>query len=424
MSRITKYALSDLYEMSSGISSTKEQAGHGAPFVSFSTVFNNYFLPDELSDLMDTNEKEQEIYSIKAGDVLITRTSETIDELAMSCVAVKDYPKATYSGFTKRLRPKKEGIAYPKYMAFYFRSELFRKAVTNNAFMTLRASFNEDIFTFLDVYLPDYEEQVRIGDMLYAVECKIQKNREINDYLEEMAKTIYDYWFVQFEFPNENGKPYKSSGGKMVWNDKLNLQIPNTWQSTELSSYGKIISGGTPSTENEDFYADDGIAWITPNDLSNNTSNMFISHGERDISLQGLNNSSATLIPSSSILLSTRAPIGYIAISMNELTTNQGFKTLVPNDTDNTSFLYYLIKRNIPYLEQMGTGTTFKEVSKDSMEHLAVILPSNNILVHFFQKIRPYIMLRKSYEQETKKLISIRNWLLPIVMNGQATIED
>lgn len=424
MSKITKYALSDLYDMSSGLSSKKEQAGHGAPFVSFGTVFNNYFLPEELPDLMDTNEKEQQIYSIKTGDVLITRTSETIDELAMSCVAVKDYPKATYSGFTKRLRPKREGIAYPKYMAFYFRSALFRKAVTNNAFMTLRASFNEDIFTFLDVYLPDYDEQVRIGDMLYNIECKIQKNKEINDYLEEMTKTIYDYWFVQFDFPDENGKPYKSSGGKMVWNDKLNLQIPNTWQSTELSSYGKIISGGTPSTENEDFYADDGIAWITPNDLSNNTSNMFISHGERDISLQGLNNSSATLVPSSSILLSTRAPIGYIAVSMNELTTNQGFKTLVPNDTDNTSFLYYLIKRNIPYLEQMGTGTTFKEVSKDSMEHLTVILPSNNILAHFFQKIKPYMMLRKSYEQETKKLISIRNWLLPIVMNGQATIKD
>lgn len=163
MSKITKYALSDLYDMSSGISSKKEQAGHGAPFVSFGTVFNNYFLPEELPDLMDTNEKEQQIYSIKTGDVLITRTSETIDELAMSCVAVKDYPKATYSGFTKRLRPKREGIAYPKYMAFYFRSALFRKAVTNNAFMTLRASFNEDIFTFLDVYLPDYDEQVTVA---------------------------------------------------------------------------------------------------------------------------------------------------------------------------------------------------------------------------------------------------------------------
>lgn len=97
MSKITKYALAELYDMSSGISSTKEQSGHGSPFVSFSTVFNNYFLPEELPDLMDTNEKEQEIYSIKTGDVLITRTSETIDELAMSCVSVRDYPGATYS---------------------------------------------------------------------------------------------------------------------------------------------------------------------------------------------------------------------------------------------------------------------------------------------------------------------------------------
>lgn len=162
--------------MASGISSTKEQAGHGSPFVSFSTVFNNYFLPDTLPDLMDTSLKEQEIYSIKKGDILITRTSETIDELAMSCVAAKDYPCATYSGFTKRLRPKTAGMAYHKYLAFYLRSELFRKAVTNNAFMTLRASFNEDIFSFLNLYLPEYKEQVKIGDMLYSMEQKIQIN--------------------------------------------------------------------------------------------------------------------------------------------------------------------------------------------------------------------------------------------------------
>ena len=147
-------------------------------------------MPEELPDLMDTNEKEQETYSIKMGDVFITRTSETIDELAMSCVAVKNYPGATYSGFIKRLRPKTARIVYPKYMAFYFRSELFRKAVTNNAFMTLRASFNKDIFTFLDIYLPDYHEQVIIGDMLYSIECKIQKNKKINDYLAYQSSMV------------------------------------------------------------------------------------------------------------------------------------------------------------------------------------------------------------------------------------------
>lgn len=106
MMRFKTYKFEDLYDISSGISSTKEQAGHGNPFVSFSTVFNNYILTDELPDLMDTSEREQEVYSIKEGDILITRTSETLDELAMSSVALKDYPKATFSGFVKRLRPK------------------------------------------------------------------------------------------------------------------------------------------------------------------------------------------------------------------------------------------------------------------------------------------------------------------------------
>ena len=338
-------------------------------------------------------------------------------------VLIEEDRKFVFQRHIAILRPNLEKVI-PEFLYYTLLNPQFYTVADYLAIGAAQRTISLESLRNIEIELPSLSQQKRIVDVIAPIDKKMHENAMINDYLEEMAKTIYDYWFVQFEFPNENGKPYKSSGGKMVWNDKLNLQIPNTWQSTELSSYGKIISGGTPSTENEDFYADDGIAWITPNDLSNNTSNMFISHGERDISLQGLNNSSATLIPSSSILLSTRAPIGYIAISMNELTTNQGFKTLVPNDTDNTSFLYYLIKRNIPYLEQMGTGTTFKEVSKDSMEHLAVILPSNNILVHFFQKIRPYIMLRKSYEQETKKLISIRNWLLPIVMNGQATIED
>ena len=150
--------------MSSGISSTPTQAGRGSPFVSFSTVFNNYFVPEELPDLMDTTKKDQEVYSVKKGDIFLTRTSETIDELGMSCVAVRDYPKATYSGFVKRLRPIQDDITYEKYMAFYLRSNLFRKTMTNNAVMTLRASLNEEIFSYLDLHLPDYDTQKNIGD--------------------------------------------------------------------------------------------------------------------------------------------------------------------------------------------------------------------------------------------------------------------
>ena len=192
---------------------------------------------------MDTSEKEQDTYSIKKGDILITRTSETIDELAMSCVALKDYPAATYSGFTKRLRPKTERIAYYKYLAFYLRGCLFRTAVTNNAFMTLRASFNEDIFSFLNLYLPDYDQQVLAGDLLYRMEQKIALNNRINAELEAMAKTIYDYWFVQFDFPDENGKPYRTSGGAMEWNEQLKREIPKGWEIGNLYDIAEYING-------------------------------------------------------------------------------------------------------------------------------------------------------------------------------------
>jgi type I restriction enzyme S subunit len=114
MSELVRHKFADLYEMGSGISSKPEQAGHGAPFLSFSTVFNNYFLPSTFTDRMDTSEQEQKKYSINEGDIFLTRTSEVIDELGMSSVALKNYPQATYSGFLKRLRPTKEGGHIPK----------------------------------------------------------------------------------------------------------------------------------------------------------------------------------------------------------------------------------------------------------------------------------------------------------------------
>ena len=416
MSRITKYALSDLYEMSSGISSTKEQAGHGAPFVSFSTVFNNYFLPDELSDLMDTNEKEQEIYSIKAGDVLITRTSETIDELAMSCVAVKDYPKATYSGFTKRLRPKKEGIAYPKYMAFYFRSELFRKTVTNNAFMTLRASFNEDIFTFLDVYLPDYEEQVRIGDMLYAVECKIQKNREINDYLEEMAKTIYDYWFVQFEFPDENGNPYKSTGGKMSRTKDFGL-APCGWKFGNLYDIAEFINGlacqkyrpmedeaSLPVIKIKEMH--DGI--------SSDTERVKATIPEKNI------------VNTGDILFSWSASLEVQHWAGTTGGLNQHIFKVIPKKGYSSSYVYHQLQAYVIKFIQMANArkTTMGHITSDHLRQSIIVLPPENIVRNFSQQVDDIHAEINHINIENHRLSQLRDWLLPMLMNGQATIED
>lgn len=426
MSKITKYALSDLYDMSSGLSSKKEQAGHGAPFVSFGTVFNNYFLPEELPDLMDTNEKEQQIYSIKTGDVLITRTSETIDELAMSCVAVKDYPKATYSGFTKRLRPKREGIAYPKYMAFYFRSALFRKAVTNNAFMTLRASFNEDIFTFLDVYLPDYDEQVRIGDMLYNIECKIQKNKEINDYLEEMAKTIYDYWFVQFDFPNENGKPYKSSGGKMV-NSNGHI-IPESWTFCKVQDIISNICTGLNPRDNFKLGTGD-IKYITVKNLTPNGTLDFTGCDTIDESARAIVHNRSD-IQIGDILFASIAPLGRCYLIQSEPTDwdiNESVFSIRANTdiiTPAFLYLYFMSDAFIKHATSSSTGSIFKGIRINTLLETELCVPPLSVILKFEERLASIFPLKSKNYEEIQRLSNLRDWLLPMLMNGQATIED
>lgn len=273
-----KIKFSDLYTISSGISSTKEQAGHGSPFLSFSTVFNNFFIPDKLEDLMDTSESEQKTYSIKSGDIFLTRTSEVIDELAMSSVALKDYPNATYSGFLKRLRPIDGLKTYPKFMAFYLRTPLFRKTITNNATMTLRASFNETIFSYLDLLLPDYSEQKKIGDFLYLINQKIALNKQINARLEEMEKTLYDYWFVQFDFPDANGKPYKSLGGEMAFDETLKREIPKGWEVKSLGDWaeirkGTLITEKTANTNGDIKVISAGVDFSYYHDVANRPKN-------------------------------------------------------------------------------------------------------------------------------------------------------
>ena len=153
----------------------------------------------------------------------------------MSSVALKTYDKATYSGFLKRLRPIKKRATYAKFMAFYLRSPLFRKTMTNNAVLTLRASLNEGIFSYLNLLLPGYDDQVKAGDLLHLLFEKMECNNRINAALEAMAKTLYDYWFVQYDFPNAKGRPYKSSGGKMVHNATLKRDIPAGWKDRRLT---------------------------------------------------------------------------------------------------------------------------------------------------------------------------------------------
>ena len=415
MSKLTKYKFSDLYEMSSGISSSKDQAGHGSPFISFSTVFNNYFLPEELPDLMDTSLKEQEIFSVKKDDVFITRTSETVDALAMSCVAVKDYPKATFSGFVKRLRPKTTGIVYSKYIAFFLRSKYFRKVLDCNTIMTLRASFNEDMFSFLYLYLPDYEEQVRIGDLLYKMEMKIRTNNKINDNLEQQAKLIYDYWFTQFDFPDENGKPYCSSGGKMVWNEQLKRNIPENWNVVPLLKLVSWESNSQPPKSEFVYEPKEGyVRFIQNRDYDSDTHITYIPRTKN-----------LSIVDRFDILMDKYGDAGAVRYGIEGAFNVALGKICVHNPNYREYIRSFLGSDGIyKFLHNSCMASTRASLSEANLAILNIVVPNEKIILdyeNFLHKIRVSILKNKD---ETVELINLRDWLLPMLMNGQATIAD
>ena len=264
---------------------------------------------------------------------------------------------------------------------------------------------------------------VLIAGILGSLDEKIEINRRKIAELEALAKTIYDYWFVQFDFPDANGRPYKSSGGEMKWKKELKREIPVGWRIGTIDDLGEIVSGGTPSTHNPDYWAANGIAWITPKDLSN-TANKYIRHGENDITDVGLRDSSAQLMPRKSIILSTRAPIGYLAIADCDLCTNQGIKSIIPNKGFGSEFIFYTVLSLIPYIKTFGGGSTFAEISKTEYSSLQVVLPNQDIIDDFTEKITPIAEARRISEIAIEETIQLRDTLLPLLMNGQVNVAD
>ncbi|TKH47377.1 restriction endonuclease subunit S [Bacillus cereus] len=408
------YEFNKLYEMSSGISTTPEQAGHGAPFVSFSTIFNNYFLPEELPDLMAVSKKDEETYSVRKGDIFLTRTSETLDELAMSSVAIKDYPRATYSGFAKRLRPLQDDITYDKFMGFYLRSPYFRKSINYKTTMTLRASFNEDTFSFLDLYLPDYLTQVKIGDLLYKLEEKRQLNEKINRDLESLIKIIYNYWFIQFEFPDENGNPYKSSGGKMEWNEELKKEIPVGWGNGCL---GDLVENVSNSTSSGDHLK--GMRYTPIEELPKRKMTF---RGGLDYSEA---NSSLILYKKYDILLGAmRVYFHRVCIAPFNGITRTTTMVLRAKNLKQLPFIYETIfdDATIQFATTHSVGTQQPYVEwAGTLENCKIVIPQADIIDKFCEKVNSMIEVVIKRELENNELISLRDWLLPMLMNGQVT---
>lgn len=256
---------------------------------------------------------------------------------------------------------------------------------------------NKTEFSNQEIYLPPLEEQKSIADLLSSFDDKIENNNAIIANLEEQAQTIFKSWFV------DNPK--------------------DDWKQGTVTDLGKVIAGGTPSKKEALYYADGDIPWITPKDLSN-INRKFIDRGSTNISQLGLEKSSAKLMPRGTVLFSSRAPIGYIAIAKNNVSTNQGFKSIRPFENIGTPYVYFFLKNNVQLIENMASGSTFKEISGSAMKKVPAVIPDNEIIEQFNSFCKPLFKIQEYLELQNIKLEDTRDTLLPKLMSGEIRVED
>ena len=250
--------------------------------------------------------------------------------------------------------------------------------------------------------------QDKVALVIKSIDRKISNNNKINAELESLAKTIYDYWFLQFEFPNEEGKPYKSSGGKMVWNEELKREIPEGWRKGSLSDICSITMGASPNGES----------------LNENQNGLIFYQGKADFSFRFPSIRMFTTSPiryakKNDVLISVRAPVGDLNIANNDCCIGRGLAAL---HSSYPSYLYYKMvssKNLFSYYNQ--NGTTFGAVTKENLHNLEIVVPNEKTIMLFEKTISPLDKKISILSQENQELSSLRDFLLPMLMNGQIT---
>lgn len=390
-------ALGELYEVHNGLSKGGKFFRKGSPFLSFSTVFNKWFLPQELLDLVQSTDNEQQSYSILRGDVFVTRTSETMDELGMSSVALKDYPHATYNGFTKRLRPINPERILPEFIGYYLRTPVFRAGFTAFSTMTTRASLrNEDLLS-MKVPVPDMQTQKHIASILSAYDDLVENNQKQIKLLEEAAQRLYKEWFVDLRFPGHETTPIVDG-------------VPEGWEIQTLSQIADVVMGQSPKSE---FYNQDQQGLPFHQGVG--------SYGTRFVIDTTYSTSFTRIAEAGSILFSVRAPVGRLNITKNKIVIGRGLAA-INHRSGMQSYLFYLLKERFFKDNIIGNGAIFASISKDELLGQKFIVSVDDLVKRFNTVVSDIDGKIAGLENQIMLLTEARDRLLPKLMSGEIEV--
>ena len=331
------------------------------------------------------------------GDTIMARITPCLENGKTAKVAILNNDEVGF-GSTEYIVFRAQEKTDEDFLYYLITSPFVREpAIKSMVGSSGRQRVQTDVVANLELLIPPLDVQKKVGGVLKAIDDKIKLNTEINENLEQQATAYFYHQFIV------NADP--------------------SWKEGTISDLGTVIGGSTPSKSKPEYYTDNGIAWITPKDLSVDKSK-FISHGADDITELGLRNSSASIMPAGTVLFSSRAPIGYIAIADGEVTTNQGFKSVVPNSNVGTAFVYYFLKNALPTIENMASGSTFKEISGSAMRTVPATIPDGESLQEFSEFCEPLFEQQRTLEAESRALATLRDSLLPKLMSGELDVSE
>lgn len=355
-------------------------------------------------------------FLMKEGDIITPLTEQAIGLLGSTAI-IPESGKYIQSQDVAKIVCKEHLL--DKDFAFYLiSSNLVKQQLSAAAQQTKIRHTSPDKIKDCIVWIPELEEQKRIGKLLRTIDLKIELNRQLNHNLEAMAKQLYDYWFVQFDFPDENGKPYKSSGGKMVWNEKLKREIPKNWHSDNICLIADILSGGTPSKRINEYWNYGHIPFFGPTDYNGS---MFQLQTVDKITESGLQHCSSSLFEENTIIITARGSIGKLVIVGTPMAMNQSCYAL-KSKNEEYEYLYFLTIQLIESLKTKGSGSVFKSIIASDIENTMLCVANKGIISLFCDKVSPIMRQIKKNTQEMIHLTKQRDELLPLLMNGQVSV--
>lgn len=285
---------------------------------------------------------------------------------------------------------KNQDELLPEYLMMWFRRPEFDRYARFKSHGSAREIFSWEEMCDVFLPIPPIEQQRKIVAEYEAVSRRIRLNEQMITRLEETAQTLYHKMFVDGI-------------------DKENL--PEGWRMGRLEEIGEIVGGATPLTDNSDYWCDNGISWLSPADLSKQATK-FISKGAKDITIKGYKSCSTKMLPKGSVLFSSRAPIGLMAITTTDLCTNQGFKSIVPNQDIGCEYVYYCLLSLRDRIAIENEGSTFSEVSGHAMKEYPILIPKKNAISDFSRLIHSIFNQQQTKEKENKLLIELQSLLL------------